>query len=591
MPLEHDDVAWARQAARALPQPVAYAMGRIARAPSDLERLDWTVRAAETIARYVALIGSASFAARDDVDAFAPLRKKPWQHGIAFNRFVELAIALARCDTPHPLRAALNSAFIETQAHEGIESAGAQAFAQAVRFRNANAHGLQGMSERKARSLIPGMFDALRSIVDATSPLLAIPIVIFEQQSFREGQVVARILPLVGEGEPFPVEVALDRPVTMTDAPYLICEAGLLPLAPGMAWDTVDLTFECRLFLLDKASPPPLYRTGTAGEAVALTPAGGPDAQEWITGACTPLEMVRSAHGVAMVEVLRVDASGDTEPRLEDLVALEPPPRSYVEPRRDLRPFIDEDHDFTRRARAAAQITALAAVVEGLQRAGLVLKQDKYGIKVESPRNRTFFIAYVSLGPKGNPRLRLGVGEKGLVSLYGCTPDQIRRVFPDKRLIDDVDAVDAVLGDLFSLLRPADLGAPELVDMSSSAKDCMARLENWASAWGLIRSDDKSSVRFETPGGRPVVYVFPEEGGWVSLAIEWAARNGRPGDAASLLERIRLTYDTGANRRWQRMFCDDLVGRWPAFEGEVLDRLAGLHGLERSTIVVAAQQD
>src|SRR5688572_8143694 len=85
------------------PQPVAQALGRVVRVNGLAPRLEACLKAAEVIARYVAVVGLASAASSNDAEV-APLKVEDFKGDLSFGSFEKAARAAYATKWNHPLR-------------------------------------------------------------------------------------------------------------------------------------------------------------------------------------------------------------------------------------------------------------------------------------------------------------------------------------------------------------------------------------------------------------------------------------------------------------------------------------------------------
>src|SRR4051794_33349108 len=102
------DQSYLQQATLIYPQPLAMACGRILRAGSEQERLDATIRSAETLTRYLAVLAVSSFAARSDPAQPPPALFATWEEkALSFGDFLSMVQVVAGAGGEHPLRTQL----------------------------------------------------------------------------------------------------------------------------------------------------------------------------------------------------------------------------------------------------------------------------------------------------------------------------------------------------------------------------------------------------------------------------------------------------------------------------------------------------
>ena len=249
LPPEQDEVL--RRAVVLYPQPIAMTCGRVVRCRSAQERLDLTLRAGEVLARYLALVGAASYAARSG-DA-SPAESAPETSGpLSFGHFVRMAQFAARSRAEHPLATELLAGFRPTEGGEGPTG---DALLGLLRLRNELGHSLDGVTEVRAASILterdPGclLVTALRGV----KRLLGFPLLVVEEQRMEDdGVVVARLLYLMGESaDPEPREMSVAGAFGKNRAAYLGTPRGMLRLHPLLLWDMAEAQQNYGLFILD----------------------------------------------------------------------------------------------------------------------------------------------------------------------------------------------------------------------------------------------------------------------------------------------------------------------------------------------------
>jgi hypothetical protein len=240
-----------RRAVALYPQPIAMACGRIVRCRSAQEQLDLLLRAGEVLARYLALVGTASYAARtSDGD---PAEAPPDLSGaLSFGRYVQMAQFAARSQAEHPLAAELLAGF---RAKGGGEGPTGDALLGLLKLRNELGHTLAGVTELRAAAILAerhpgGLFV---TALDGVQRLLGFPLLVAEEQRMAdEGVVVARLLYLMGESaDPEPRELAITGAFGKNRAPYLATHGGMLRLHPLLLWAVAKAEQNYSLFILD----------------------------------------------------------------------------------------------------------------------------------------------------------------------------------------------------------------------------------------------------------------------------------------------------------------------------------------------------
>src|SRR3954470_7039573 len=90
------------------PQPVALALGRVVRSAGNVERLEACLKAAEVIARYVAVVSLAS-AASTRTGGESPPKVSGFEGSLSFGSFETAARASSSVAWQHPLREQLRA--------------------------------------------------------------------------------------------------------------------------------------------------------------------------------------------------------------------------------------------------------------------------------------------------------------------------------------------------------------------------------------------------------------------------------------------------------------------------------------------------
>lgn len=214
------------------PQPIALALGRVVRASGLAARLEATLKAAEVIARYLAVVGLASAAATRPSDEH-PLLIEDFRGDLSFGSFEKAARASYHTSWPHPLKDTFRECLRSARMRKAV---GGERLEQLVQLRNDLGHALTHLDEPRARAISTeySPITALAELLDGIKPVLRLPLLVVLNQEYRWGQVRARVAYYTGEGEPFPEDLVLANGVYEWECPYLCTESGLLPLFPGL---------------------------------------------------------------------------------------------------------------------------------------------------------------------------------------------------------------------------------------------------------------------------------------------------------------------------------------------------------------------
>ena len=240
-----------RDHASTTPQPLAVALGRVARARNLPEQLDAAIKAGEVLTRYLAVLALASWAARDP-DGTEEISLKNFDGSLSFGNYLSVVQAVAGAGASHPLSPYLDPAFRKYK--KGKDSNGAAALVALLELRNAEGHDLRHIDSAKAeiikrRSDPVGM---LRTAVEFFQGILQLPLVVVEDQRIKGSTITATCLFLTGEGHPFPEFVEVSTAADAIGVPYLAAPDGLLDLSPGLIWALVEFHQAYGLFFIDR---------------------------------------------------------------------------------------------------------------------------------------------------------------------------------------------------------------------------------------------------------------------------------------------------------------------------------------------------
>jgi hypothetical protein len=228
------------------PQPVALALGRVVRAVGNPERLEACLKAAEVIARYIAVVSLAS-AASTRADGEYPPKVIGFEGNLSFGSFETAARSSSSVSWAHPLREQLRTCLQKRRAVVGQQL---QAF---VKLRNDLGHAIMPVDDARARALLEAHdpVGRLMAIVEGLGSILGCPLLVLLRQEHRLGRVVAHVAFFTGEGEPIPQELELRDPIFEWEVPYLCTPEGLIPLTPGLVFEPRSTDGRFGLFLLD----------------------------------------------------------------------------------------------------------------------------------------------------------------------------------------------------------------------------------------------------------------------------------------------------------------------------------------------------
>jgi hypothetical protein len=306
IPPEQEDVL--RRAVALYPHPIAMACGRVLRARSAQERLDLVLRAGEILARYLALVGIASYAARPrDPD---PAETPPETSGpLAFGHFVKMAQFAARSHAEHPLVAELLAGF---RGKDGGEGPTGDALLALLQLRNELGHSLDGVTEVRAAGIL-AEHDPILLLVEAlrgVRRLLGFPLLVVEEQRMAdEGVVVARLLYLMGESaDPEPREMAITGAFGKNRVPYLGSPNGLLRLHPLLVWAVAEAQHNYGLFILDTVEADRVIYKPVSARSLERTDETVAQVAAVVGGTSVPLEIVTQREGAPILDHWRAEA-------------------------------------------------------------------------------------------------------------------------------------------------------------------------------------------------------------------------------------------------------------------------------------------
>ncbi len=216
------------------PQPVAVATGRVVRAIGSVEKLDACVKAAEVIARFIAVASLASSAATRPSDAVPP-QVANFVGNLSFGVFENAARAAAAVTWDHPLREQLRLCLKSAKKRKAIAG---QRLAEFVELRNELGHAITPADEARARALLErdDPVGGLIELLEGLENILACPLLVLLGQEHRRGRLLGRFAFFAGDGEPIPQGLELRDPLYEWETPYLCTPCGLIPLAPGLLY-------------------------------------------------------------------------------------------------------------------------------------------------------------------------------------------------------------------------------------------------------------------------------------------------------------------------------------------------------------------
>jgi hypothetical protein len=258
------------------PQPIALAVGRVVRAVGNAERLEACLKAAEVVARYVAVVSLASAASTRPAGDLPPT-VGGFEGNLSFGSFETAARASGSVAWEHPLRGKLRACLQKRKAVVGQQL---QAF---VQLRNELGHALTPVDDARARALLEthDPVGGLMMMLEGLESIIGCPLLVVFTQEHRLGRVVARVGFFTGEGEPIPQELELEDPIFDWEMPYLCTPDGLIPLTPGLLYEPRSTDGRFGLFLLDAINSGEL-RYKSVIDNSSITRPNGVEIANWV---------------------------------------------------------------------------------------------------------------------------------------------------------------------------------------------------------------------------------------------------------------------------------------------------------------------
>jgi hypothetical protein len=231
------------------PQPVALATGRVVRAVGSAVKLDACIKAAEVIARYVAVASLASAAATKP-SGVDPPEVANFAGNLSFGVFEKAVRATATVAWEHPLREQLRLCVKSAKKRTAVVGIRLQEF---VELRNELGHSMTPADDARARALLErdDPVGGLIELFEGLENILACPLLVLLGQEHRRGRLLGRLAFFAGEGEPIPQELELRDALYEWETPYLCTPYGLIPLAPGLIYQPRASDGRFGLYLLD----------------------------------------------------------------------------------------------------------------------------------------------------------------------------------------------------------------------------------------------------------------------------------------------------------------------------------------------------
>jgi hypothetical protein len=241
-------LSFLRQRIVTAPQPVALALGRVCRHNGNAELVESCLKAGEILARYLAALAISSFCSREDTACPVCEEVKDFRGNLSFGHFLNVLKGIARIAPSHPLQAYLTAAF-------GPQKDGEIALEKLVEIRNQQGHGLATLTDARANQILERQqpLNRLVEVVKACQGLLDHPLFLLEDQHYEKKVFRGRRLLLMGDGEPTPDLIELEKGLDETRALYLGIKGGALRLPPFLLWDMVQARASFGLYLLHRA--------------------------------------------------------------------------------------------------------------------------------------------------------------------------------------------------------------------------------------------------------------------------------------------------------------------------------------------------
>lgn len=274
--LDTETASFFRRGAALYPYPIAVACGRILRCRSADSLVDALLKGAEVLARYLAALALASWAAREESEKTEKIDLSKYTGALAFGTFLEITQVLSRTVTDHPLRSYLAAGFVAKGKTPGVGPCD-DALTQLLNLRNELGHNLATLTAGRAKALLKDKQAPSALLIQALEgvrPILGLPLFIVEEQKLVTKRVVAQRLLLMGESsDPQPDEIALSDSLSVDEQPYLAVGPGAILLSPMLVWGLASSSANFKLFVFDTVKEDSIkYR---AVEPSTLE--GGPD--------------------------------------------------------------------------------------------------------------------------------------------------------------------------------------------------------------------------------------------------------------------------------------------------------------------------
>lgn len=481
-----------RQYAASLPQPVAYGMGRVARASDPSEEFDAILRAAEALTRYAAIVALASFATRDDrtVGIGEDIARTK---AFAWGDFLNLARRVASTPGEHRLRPLLAKGFgfkKSQRSGAGPESA-LDILQSLLEVRNkTTGHSLRARDSASASIILrrERMPEKLLESAALLEPILRLPLIVVETQRRERGQLRARVLPYVGEFEPYPVEVSIRQPVDECE-PLIVVGREVLSLSPGLVWEVHGATQQSALFFLDGITSTEVKYRPYSHDDVATRPIEEMQPHQWLRAEMGTLCPFSDTSGNSLDSRLR-DTSWTTgtvveqpagtpsvpfeakpivaspDPLDAQLVAPEVPvetsstqatrsvsnSRASRAPyqRRSINEIMDQAHTLGLHDHLSKILAATAAC-------GLYNRPYRHGVMSTPQTNKNRYLVWAHFGTSRSPTLHVSLQPDAFEEFFDISAKRVQELLELKSSFAPSDSITALLDGFAQLgkeLRP-----------------------------------------------------------------------------------------------------------------------------------------
>lgn len=444
------DPAQYRQHSRTLPYPIADGMGRIARADTLVAQLDWLVKTAERLTRYVALAAHSSFCTRNR-DA-EPEARIDLERSLSWGRFYDLARTTADKNTEHPLRGVLAKGLRPHDQQAGASTLGGFDCLEALlKYRNkCTAHSLVGMDTVKAEADLEKyqLEQKLLAAVDAFEPLLRLPLFVVSQMSREHKRNMARLLPYVGESEPFPLHIEVAGHVH-NNVPYLAKGRELICLKPGIIWRPAQPSHRPTFYCIDSVDDAKVKYRALSFDDDVTSESKTSEVDQWIACRHEIVDTLTSEDGTSIAEVIRDALAfdrerdhlskpvGDTQSDTVGSVAtkndgisepVEPLMAVAAREASQLRFEGSGEHYDSLLARAGLSGLGenLRALVDVVSRNEWLLRTYRDGVEVLATAWRGYGLIWIKLIEGDDPQLSVSLRHRNFLEFYDVPLERVR---------------------------------------------------------------------------------------------------------------------------------------------------------------------